>query len=176
MSHDGRSETAIVAWLFVAAQPSRAILDNGVDGIPLIVGCNKDEGSYMADVFPPDARERMIDAFAAHIGDGDPSRYLDCLEELVPSGNLREKLVRMWYDLFRASALRMAEASTVAGAGGWVCAFEVPGSTPFGAAHGSDVAFTFNTINHSEQVGFHALTDFNRDIASNDVHRHGIVS
>jgi para-nitrobenzyl esterase len=158
---------AVVDGVIVTAQPSRAILDQGTDGIPLVVGCNKDEGSYMADVFPPEVRELMVNMFGMLIGNGDMAPYLKHLEELVPSGDLREKLVRIWYDLFRSSALRTAEASTVAGAGGWVYAFEVPGSTPLGAAHGSDVAFTFNAINHGEEVfGFHEPTELNKDLAN----------
>ncbi|HJN49213.1 MAG: hypothetical protein QGI68_18195 [Pseudomonadales bacterium] len=50
---------------------------------------------------------------------------------------------------FRSSSLRTAEASTVAGVGGRVYAFNVPGSRPLGVAHGSDVAVTYNGINHA---------------------------
>jgi para-nitrobenzyl esterase len=159
---------ANVDGTIVTAQPSKAILDSGANGIPLIVGCNKDEGSFLADVFPPESRELMTYMLSAIIGNGDATAYLAHLKELVPSGDLRQKLVRVWYDLFRASALRTAEASTVAGAGGWVYAFEVPGSTPLGVAHGSDVAFTFNMINHGEAglAGFHEPTVVNKDIAN----------
>jgi para-nitrobenzyl esterase len=159
---------ATVDGTIVTAQPSRAILDNGADGIPLIVGCNKDEGSYMADVFPPETRELMIQVFGTMIGNGDMTAYVAHLDELVSSGDLRDKLVRLWYDIFRASALRTAEASTLAGPGGWVYSFNVPGSTPLGTAHGSDVAFTFNTINQSEAAvgGFHKPTPVNKDIAN----------
>lgn len=158
---------ASVDGTIVTAQPSQAILESGGNGVPLIAGCNKDEGSFMADVFPPESRELMTQRFAVTIGNGNAAAYLAHLKDLVPSGDLREKLVREWYDCFRASALRTAEASTVAGAGGWVYSFEVPGSTPLGAAHGSDVAFTFNMINHCEPglAGFHEPTEINRDIA-----------
>lgn len=156
------SPSATVDGTIVTAQPSQAILDSGANGIPLIVGCNKDEGSYLADVFPPGSEELMIQVFAAIIGNGDAAPYLGHLGELVPSGELREKLVRLWYDAFRASALRTAEASTVAGAGGWVYSFEVPGSTPLGVAHASDVAFTFNTVSPG---GFHEPTEVNKGIA-----------
>ena len=158
---------ASVDGTIVTAQPSQAILDSGSNCVPLIAGCNKDEGSFMADVFPPESRERMTQMFAMEIGNGNPGPYLTHLNALVPGGDPREKLVRVWYDCFRASALRTAEASTVAGAGGWVYSFEVPGSTPLGTAHGSDVAFTFNMINHGEAglAGFHEPTEVNRDIA-----------
>jgi len=122
----------------------------------------------MADVFPPESRELMIQMFGAIIGNGDMGAYLVHLEDLVSSGDLREKLVRIWYDLFRSSALRTAEASTVAGVGGWGYGFDGPGSTPLGVAHGSDVSFTFNAINHDDAGlgGFHEPSDFNRDIAN----------
>ncbi len=159
---------AVIDGTIITAQPTQAILDNGGNGVPLIAGCNRDEGSYMADVFPPEAREQMIRAFAEIIGNGDASAYLAYLDERVPGGDEREKLVFAWYGLFRSSALRTAEASTVAGVGGWVYAFDVPGSTPLGVAHGSDVAFTFNMINHGEAgiAGFHEPTDVNRDMAN----------
>jgi para-nitrobenzyl esterase len=164
----GVNTGATVDGTVVTAQPSQAIRDHGADGIPLVVGCNKDEGSFMADVFPPEARELMVHVFGTLIGNGNTAAYLAHLEELVPSGDLREKLTRIWYDLFRSSALRTAEASTVAGVGGWVYAFDVPGSTPLGVAHGSDVAFTFNAINHGEigLAGFHEPTDLNKDLAN----------
>lgn len=162
------STDASVDGTIVTAQPSQAILEGGSNGVPLIVGCNKDEGSFLADAFPPESRELMIQRFAKSIGNGDSATYLSHLKELVPSRDPRENLVREWYDCFRASALRTAEASTVAGAGGWVYSFEVPGSTPLGTAHGSDVAFTFNIINHGQAglAGFHEPTEVNRDIAN----------
>ncbi len=166
---DGTISTdAKVDGTIITQQPTQAIHDNGPDGIPLIVGCNKDEGSFMADVFPPETREAMPAAFGVIIGNGDAATYLSHLKRLVPDGDLRERLVRVWYDLFRASALRTGEASSLAGVGGWVYSFEVPGSTPLGVAHGSDVAFTFNWINREGVVlaGFHESTEFNREIAS----------
>ncbi len=158
---------ATIDGAIVTAQPTKAILANGAAGVPLIVGCNLDEGSYMADVFPPATREAMVGTFAAIIGNGETTKYIAWLESQVPSGDLREKLVRIWYDLFRASSLRTAESSTAAGVGGWVYSFNVPGSTPLGVAHGSDVAFTFNMINHGAGIGgFHQATDFNKEIAN----------
>lgn len=52
--------------------------------MPLIVGCNKDEGSYMADAIPPGLRNVLIPEFAKIIGNGEPASYLTLLDELVP--------------------------------------------------------------------------------------------
>ncbi len=154
LQQNGSANTgAAVDGKIITAQPSTAIRAAGRDGVPLITGCNKDEGSFMADVFAPDQRELMIQRFGEIIGNGDSETYLSHLKTLVPGGDLREKLVRIWYDLFRSSALRTAEASSESGAGGWVYNFEVPGNTPLGVAHGADVAFTFNTLN-SDAAGF----------------------
>jgi hypothetical protein len=71
----------------------------------------------MADAIAPGLRELLIPEFARIIGNGETATYRTLLVELVPAEDLREKLVRIWYDLFRASSLRTAEASTVAGAG-----------------------------------------------------------
>jgi len=159
---------ATVDGIVVTEQPSQGIINAGKDGVPLIVGCNRDEGSFMADVFPPESREMATDMFATTIGNGDRTAYLAHLKELVPDGDSRERLVRAWYDLFRASVLRTAEASTAAGPGGWVYNFDVPGSTPMGTAHGSDVGFTFNMVNHAEGgfLGFHEPTELNKEIAN----------
>jgi len=153
----------------VTKQPSLAILENGADGVPLIVGNNKDEGTFLVDSVPPEARPFIIPAFGAIIGNGDPTAYLALLEEQVPSGDMREKVVRLWFDYFRSSVLRTGEASSVAGAGGWVYSFEVPGSTDLGVTHGSDLAFTFNMLNNPGDMDFpvfHEATDFNKDMAN----------
>ena len=61
---EGRVNTgAAVDGTIITRQPSVAIMNNGRDGVPLIVGCNKDEGSFMADVFPPETRELMLHVF-----------------------------------------------------------------------------------------------------------------
>lgn len=153
----------------VTKQPTLAILENGAGGVPLIVGSNKDEGTLLVDSIPPEGRPFIIPAFAAIIGNGDPTGYLALLDEKVPSGDMKEKVIRLWYDYFRASALRSGEASSVAGAGGWVYSFEVPGSTDLGVTHGSDLAFTFNMLNNPGDMDFpvfHGATDFNKDMAN----------
>jgi len=80
----------------ITKQPTHAIIDSGPDGVPLIAGCNRDEGSYMADAIPPEAREEMIPKFAQIIGNGSPDAYLGYLGKLVPGKDLMEKLVRIW--------------------------------------------------------------------------------
>jgi para-nitrobenzyl esterase len=153
----------------VTAQPSLAILENGADGIPLIVGNNKDEGTFLVDSTPPEVFPFMIPGFAVLVGNGDPTAYLALLDEFVPSGDLREKVIRLWYDYFRASVLRPGEASTVAGPGGWVYSFELPGNTPYGVTHASELAFTFNVLKNPDDMdfpAFHEASDFNRDMAN----------
>lgn len=152
----------------VTQQPSLAVLKNGANGIPLIVGNNKDEGTFLVDSTPPEVFPFMIPGYAVLVGNGDPTAYLALLDEFVPSGDLREKVIRLWYDYFRSSVLRTGEASAVAGAGGWVYSFEVPGSTSLGVTHGSDLAFTFDMLNNPGDMDFpvfHEASDFNKDMA-----------
>jgi para-nitrobenzyl esterase len=148
----------------VTEPPTQAILKNGVDGIPLIVGNNIDEGTYLVDALPPE-----VFAFApVLVGNGDPTAYLALLDELVPSGDLREKGIRLLYDFFRASVLRTGEASAKVGAGGWVYSFELPGDTPYGVTHASDIAFTFDVLGNPDNMEFpefHESNDFNIDMA-----------
>ncbi len=100
---------AAIDGMVVTRQPSVAILENGLEGVPLITGCNRDEGSFMADLIPKEEQAIALQGFALGIGNGNAENYLNFLEQQIPGDNLRSKLVQVWYDLFRASSLRTAE-------------------------------------------------------------------
>ncbi|MEO8287811.1 MAG: carboxylesterase/lipase family protein [Chloroflexota bacterium] len=66
-----------------------------------------------------------------------------------------ERRDRSWHDdlvndaLFGVPSLRLANGITAAGAGVWAYRFDYPGASPVGAGHTTDLAFTFNTPEHS---------------------------
>ncbi|MDC7233504.1 MAG: carboxylesterase family protein [Spirochaetales bacterium] len=148
--------------------PSRAILANKDKGVPLLIGNNKEEGTFLVDAIPPESYDIMTYIYGISIADGDPSEYIAALNDLVPEGSPRDRMIRVWYDYFRASGLRAAQNSTIAGVGGWNYSFEVPGNTPFGTTHGSDLAFVFNALNHQGDMIFptwHEASDDNKELA-----------
>jgi para-nitrobenzyl esterase len=103
------------------------------------------------------------------VGNGDPTPYLQYLDELLPDADALTRMERIWYDFFRASALRSAEASTAAGAGGWMYNFDAPTDNPLGVTHASEIAFTFNSFKRGDvAIAFHDGNDpFNKELAEN---------
>lgn len=153
----------------VITQTAReAISAAGADGPPLIIGCVRDEGSFLADMVSDNADiVKMVIALYANVINLDaPGDYLAFLEATLGDAEPREQMVRTWFDLFRSAALRNAQAATAAGSGGWVYNFEVPTDNPLGITHGSDVSFTFNLFSSKEPLFlFHENTEANRDLA-----------
>lgn len=99
-------------------------------------------------------------------GAAAPADYQAFLDELLPDATKLKKMERTWYDLFRSSSLRNAQAASAAGAGGWVYNFDVPTDDPLGVTHASDIAFTFNAFAAKEPgILFHENTDTNRKLA-----------
>lgn len=140
-----------------------AIRERGAAGVPLIAGCCKDEGTYLTDAVGSDDATwtAMAGMFAGMVtGSNDTGNYLAYLDQLLPGEGPRGRLVRIWYDAFRATSLRCAQAAAQAGAGGWVFNFNAPTDNPLGVTHASDVAFTFNTLRDAEQgFSFHDASD-----------------
>ena len=150
-----------VDGIVIKQKPSLAIIENGANGVPLITGSNKDEGTFLVNTIPSGAYDFMTQYYGKAITNGDPSEYVKYLDVLVPSKDPKEKMMRVWLDYFRASSLRAADLSSVAGPGGWHYSFEVPGSTPLGTTHGSEIAFTFNMLNFPERMNFPKFHDAN---------------
>jgi len=153
----------------ITRAPAEAIREKGRGGPPLIVGCNKDEGSYLAHLteLAPTGLELVRAAFVPLISRRAPDAYLAYLNQCVPSGDESAMIEQIWYDLFRSATLRNAEAASEAGAGGWVYNFEVPTDNPLGVTHGCEIAFTFNlfAMNAAQLVMFHESTHENRALA-----------
>jgi para-nitrobenzyl esterase len=150
--------TACLDGTIITRPAPEAIRARGSAGVPLIAGCTRDEGSFLAPVVDtaPGVLEVLTAVFAGSIGNGDPARYTTFLDELLPGATPLQRMERAWFDLFRSSALRAAQAATEAGVGGWVFNFDVPTENPLGAAHASDIPFTFNAFKDGVQtIAFH---------------------
>ena len=102
---------------------------------------------------------------------GQPERYTKFLDALMPNASPTERMNRAWFDFFRASALRPAQALSEVGVKSWVYSFEVPTEHPYGPTHGSDVRFVFNLFEpHDDTEGvvaaFYKNNEANRRIAT----------
>ena len=138
-------------------------------GVPLIAGCTRDEGTFLAslsDTFPG-ALEMLNGALAFQIGNGDPAAYLAWLDEHLAGASPLQRTERVWQDMFRSASLRAAEAASRSGVGGWIYNFEVPTDNPLGITHASDLAFTFNAFRDgTAMLTFHDGDDErNRELA-----------
>ncbi len=153
----------------VITQPTlAAIAAKGANGPPLVIGCTRDEGSYLADMVSSDPNVlNMVQAMYANVINlSTPGDYLAFLEAHAGGAEPREKMARTWYDLFRSATLRNAQAATASGAGGWVYNFAVPTANPLGVTHGSDIPFTFNAFASSSPLFlFHEDTPANQQLA-----------
>jgi para-nitrobenzyl esterase len=139
----------------VITRPSiDAIEARGGQGVPLIVGTNRNEGTLFTP--PDDPGEDMSSYEKQHgvlvkavLGDRDPTAYLSWL-----NGSCENAKV-VWEELtaaiFRRTAVEAAEASTRSGPGGWLYRFDLPTTKEHdgkltGATHASEMAFTFNAF------------------------------
>jgi para-nitrobenzyl esterase len=131
-----------------------AIAARGGQGVPLIVGTNRNEGSLFT---PPDSPDEDMGGYErGHLGaakdvlgDRDSTAYLSWLKRTYPSAKV--VLEELWTAIFRRRAVEAAEASTRAGPGGWLYRFDLPTTKEHngkltGATHACEMAFTFNAF------------------------------
>jgi len=130
-----------------------AIEDRGNNGVPLITGTNRGEGTLYTQ--GDDAEQDHYPNFNKGLATemllgGDPTNYLAALRETYPDATPGKFHEMIWTDMFRRICSRAAEASTLAGAGAWLYRFDLPANLPgfdhLGATHSSEMAFTFNTF------------------------------
>ncbi len=124
----------------------------GVNVTPLLVGTTLTEGEMLtAGLIGAAGRSEaafqalesgMLDRIAA----GDVSAYLALLNELTQGLAPEARLNRVWYDSFRAHAVRTADALARVEAPAWLYTFAPPTEHPYGPTHGADVPFVFNSL------------------------------
>lgn len=145
-----------------------AIRDGGAAGIPFLSGATRDEGTILAEPFAAteEMGQLMVFALAASVGRDDGTAYRAFLQQTVGDKPVVDYVDRAWFDIFRASALRVAATASQHGAGGWVYNFELDTDHPLGVAHFADVPFTFNWIEEgNERLYVHRPTASNRTLA-----------
>jgi para-nitrobenzyl esterase len=138
----------------ITRPPIEAIAARGEQGVPLIVGTNRNEGTLFT---PPDSPEEDMSRYEKwHVGaakdvlgDRDPMAYLSWMNDTY--ANSKVVCEELWTAIFRRSAVEAAEASTRAGAGGWLYRFDLPTTREHkgkltGATHACEMAFTFNAF------------------------------
>lgn len=148
----------------VTRHPVDAIVDRGSDGVPLIVGSNRDEATLFSVGQDPQTFARSTLPIARQVARGNPDRYLAAIAEMYPDDDDATRAERVWVDLFRRTSVEAAEAATTAGCGGWLYRFDLP-TTAFGgvlgATHACEIAFTFNWLGGGKAKGltFHDPSD-----------------
>jgi para-nitrobenzyl esterase len=130
-----------------------AIKDRGEDGVPLITGTNRREGTLYTQ--GDDAEQDHYPTFNKGLATemllgGDPTNYLTGLRDTYPDATPGRFHEMIWTDMFRRICSRAAEAVSQAGPGAWLYRFDLPANLPearnLGATHASEMAFTFNTF------------------------------
>lgn len=153
----------------IVAPPADGIR-SGISRVPLIAGATAEEGAMIAAQIGDDpAFGTFFEAdMAAATGGGDPARYTRFLDRLLPHAGPTERMTRAYFDHFRASAVRVAQAAAENGAPAWVYSFEAPTEHPFGATHGADIRFVTNSFDPDgpDEVWFYRNTPSNRRIGS----------
>ena len=150
--------------------PTPPSLERGAQGVPLIAGTNRDEGTLFSVGFDPathGASERRVARFVTAGADSAP--YLNALAATYPDAEPKEIHERIWGDMFRKAAIDSTERATAAGPGGWLYRFDLPASAQWqgldlGMPHGAEIPFTFNRFNsaHPGGVMFHDPNDAGR--------------
>ena len=136
----------------VTRSANEAIVGRGADGVPLITGTNRDEGTLFTMLMPPAILEPMEAGLAMSITNGaNPAPYLSALELAYPDDTAKQRNERIWVDMFRIAAIGAAQRASQAGPGGWLYRFDLPstqamGGVQLGATHAAEIAFTFNSF------------------------------
>lgn len=123
----------------------------GDQGVPLITGFNRDEGTLFSTILPSAAFEQIGSEVASEMLDyRENVAYMAMLQKERPEDDT-ERFEQIWNDLFLRGAVSGAQRATRAGSGGWLYRFDMPATALFlgsrlGATHGAEIAFTFNTI------------------------------
>ncbi len=135
----------------ITRSSNEAILDRAANGVPLIAGTNRDEGTFFSYVIPAVIYGWLGEEIAANVIPSiDVKQYLGDLNKAYLDDSRKEHFERIWTEMFRRSATNAAVRASAAGPGGWLYRFDMPVqrgvSEDIGATHAAEMAFTFNTF------------------------------
>jgi para-nitrobenzyl esterase len=138
----------------ITRPPIDAIAARSGQGVPLIVGTNRNEGTLFTPPDDPDEdmssyEQGLVGAAKGVVGDRDPTAYASWAKGRY--ANAKVATEELWAAYFRRAAAEAAEASTNAGPGGWLYRFDLPTTKEHdgkltGATHACEMAFTFNAF------------------------------
>lgn len=133
----------------VTRSSNAAILESGVNGVPLITGTNKDEGTLFSMLIPSLFYDSITESVAPVIMPGvDGQQYLADMQAAYPQDDSKRRLERVFADLLTRGSVNSAVRASAAGPGGWLYRFDLPVQTmpELGATHAAEIAFTFNAF------------------------------
>ena len=141
---------------------SEAILEKGKNGVPIVVGTNRTEGTLFT---PPDSNEEDIARYqnmlpgAAKWVDSDPKHYVEGIRAAYPEQNAKRLFEIVMTDSFRRIAVEIAESAFQAGVGSWLYRFDLPTTLEYNgklteSMHACEMAFTFNSYADSDCMVF----------------------
>ena len=152
---------AAIDGVVVTRSPNDAIRDRGNQGVPLIAGTNRDEGTFFSALFAmfaPDAAADLTDGLARAVTAGaDPEPFLSALRTEYPTADDLKILERVFDTMFLKAAVGSVTQATLEGNGGWLYRFDYATTEPVfgqdvGATHAAEIPFTFNRFS-SENPG-----------------------
>lgn len=138
-----------VDGIVVTRSSERAILHRGANGVPLIAGYNRDEGTLFSFVIPWFLYGGVTESVAGGIaGPESAEEYLTRLSEAFPDDSSKRRLERVFQELLSRGMINSAARASAAGPGGWLYRFDMPLQKipKLGATHGAEIAFTFNNF------------------------------
>lgn len=137
----------------VTRHPVEAIAARGAAGVPIVAGTTRDEGTLltaMMEGLRPAVLDVLAEGLAAGTFDGDdPAAYLGALRASMPGADAADVHTEVWTDHFRRTSVRVAEAASAAGAGGWLYRFDLRPTgalAALGATHAADLGFVFDSL------------------------------
>ena len=161
----------------ITRSTGEAIKMHGAAGVPLIAGTNAREGTlYTLGKDEAQAHYPSLNDYLATdmLYGRDPGDYQKALRQAYPGASEGSVHEMIWTDMFRKICMDVAHLSALHDSGGWLYRFDLAPTPPetkhLGAAHSSEMAFTFNAFGNPETHAriFHDRNDrFVRELALN---------
>ena len=131
----------------ITRSAKNAIIERGANGVPLIVGSNRDEGTMFSYLIPSFLFGLVVEAIGGTILEQmDGKQYVEELKAAFPEANRTQILERVFTDSIVRTGVNVAARASAEGPGGWLYRFDFPVQRlpGLGATHAAEIAFTFN--------------------------------
>lgn len=145
--------------------PVDAIHAHGANGVPIMIGTTRDEGTLLTSMMQglrPAVLRIIAEGLAAGTFEGaDPGPYLSRLSASLGHDDTAVH-TQVWTDHFRRTAVRVAEAACDAGPGGWLYRFDLEPTGPLaaelGVTHAADLGFVFDSLRPTDRPDLYDTT------------------